>query len=162
MLQRANDIILADRRITSRHLVVELSVSNGNAIAIIDALESSKLCARWFPRSLTTEHRRQRKAICSELLERFDAEGEAFLSRIVTGDETWAHHEPETKRQSMEWHHPQSPRKKKFKTTPSAGKVMITVFWDVDGVILVNVMARGETINSDTYIKTLQKLKQRY
>ena len=84
------------------------------------------------------------------------------MSRIVTGDETWAHHyEPETKRQSVEWHHPQSPRKKKFKTTPSAGKLMITVFWDTDGVILVDVMARGETINSNAYTKT-QKLKQRY
>jgi hypothetical protein len=62
----------------------------------------------------------------------------------------------------MEWHHPQSPRKKKLKTTPSARKVMITVFWDTYGVILVDVMARGETIKLDTYIKTLQKLKQRY
>jgi len=62
----------------------------------------------------------------------------------------------------MEWHHQQSPRKKKFKTTPTSGKVMITVFWDTDGVILVDVMARGETINSDAYIKTLQKLKQCY
>ena len=61
--------------------------------------------------------------------------GRPFLSRIVTGDETWTHnYEPETKRQSMEWHHPQSPRKK-FKTTPSAGKLMITVFWDIDGVV---------------------------
>ena len=39
---------------------------------------------------------------------------------------------------------------------------MIAVFWDIDGVIMVDVMARGETINSDAYIKTLQKLKQRY
>jgi len=39
---------------------------------------------------------------------------------------------------------------------------MITIFWDTDGVILVEVMAKGETINSDAYIKTLQKLKQRY
>jgi len=39
---------------------------------------------------------------------------------------------------------------------------MITVFWDTDGVILVDVMARGETINSDAYNKTLQKLKQLY
>jgi histone-lysine N-methyltransferase SETMAR len=29
-------------------------------------------------------------------------------------------------------------------------------------MILVDVTARGETINSDTYIKTLQKLKQLY
>jgi len=113
-------------------------------MTIIDALGYSKVCARWVPRSLTTKHRRQRKAICSEMLESFDAE-EAFLSQIVTGDETWAHHyELETKRQSVEWHHPQSPRKKKFKTTPSAGKLIVAVFWDIDGVILVAVMARGE------------------
>jgi histone-lysine N-methyltransferase SETMAR len=88
--------------------------------------------------------------------------GRPFCPQVVTGDETWAHrYEPETKRQSMEWHHPQSPRKKKFKTT-SAGKVMITVFWDIDGVILVDVMAMGETLNSDAYIRTLQKLKQSY
>ena len=131
-------------------------------MAIIDALGYSKVCARWVPESLTTEHRCQRKAICSELLELFDAEKETFLPRIVTGDETWAHHyEPETKRQSVEGHHLQSPRKKKFKTTPSSGKVMITVFWDIDGIILVDVMARGKTVNSDVYIKTFQKLKQR-
>jgi histone-lysine N-methyltransferase SETMAR len=96
-------------------------------------------------------------------LEHFDAEGEAFLSRIITVDETWVHQfEPETKRQSMEWHHPQSPRKKKFKTAPSAGKVMVTVFWDCDGVILVAVMPRGATINSEAYINTLNKLKKRF
>ena len=38
---------------------------------------------------------------------------------------------------------------------------MIALFWDTDGVILVDVMAKGETINPDAYIKTLQKLKQR-
>ena len=75
MLQRANDIFHADRRITSGQLAVQLSVSNGSAMAIIDALGYSKVSARWVPRSLTTEHRRQRKPICSELLERFDAGG---------------------------------------------------------------------------------------
>ena len=29
---------------------------------------------------------------------------------------------------------PGSPRPKKFKTQPSAGKVMVTVFWDAKGV----------------------------
>ena len=100
MLQRADDIIHVDRRITSRQLAVQLSGSNRSAMAIIHALGYSKVCTRRVPLSLTNEQRRQRKAICSELLERFDAEGEAFLSRMVTSDETWAHHyEPETKRQ---------------------------------------------------------------
>jgi hypothetical protein len=82
-LQLTDAIIHADRRITIRQLAVQLSVSSGSAVAVTDALEYSKVCARWVPRSLTTEHRRQRKAICSELLERFDAEGEAFLSQVT-------------------------------------------------------------------------------
>lgn len=163
MLKCAEGIILTDRRITTQQLALQLSVSNGSANAVIKTLGFSKVCARWVPRSLTNDHRLQRKAISSELLERFNADGENFLAKIVTGDETWAHHfEPETKRQPMEWHHPQSPGRKKFKTTPSAGKVMITVFWDIEGVILVDVMPRGETINSQAYIKTLKKLNQRF
>ena len=48
----------------------------------------------------------------------------AFLSGIVTGDETWIHYfEPLTKGESGDWHHPTSLRKK-FMATSSAGKVM--------------------------------------
>jgi hypothetical protein len=104
MLQGANDIIHADWRITSRQLAVQLSVSIVSARAITDALGYSKVCARWVPQSLTTEHRRQRKAICSELLEHFDAEWEAFLSWIITGDETWAHHyDMSQRRKGRQW-----------------------------------------------------------
>jgi hypothetical protein len=35
---------------------------------------------------------------------------------------------------------------------------MITVFWDCEGVILVDVMPRRETTNCDTYIRMLKKL----
>jgi hypothetical protein len=61
-------------------------------------------------------------AINSELLQRYRHEGDDFfLHCIVTGDESWFHHfEPETKQQSMEWHHLHSPPKKKAETVPSA------------------------------------------
>jgi len=54
-----------------------------------------------------------------------------------------------------------SPSKKKFKMLPSAGKVMCTVFWDRKGVILLDFLEPGQTINSDRYIATLTKLKTR-
>jgi hypothetical protein len=80
------------------------------------------------------------------------------LSTIVTGDETWIHHfKPKTKRQSMEWHHTTSPWKKKFNSIPSASKIMATVFWDCEGVILIDVLPWGQTINSDIYVETLKK-----
>ena len=56
----------------------------------------------------------------------------------MTVDETWVHYyEPENKAQSRQWVGPGSPRPKKFKTQPSAGKVMATVFWDAKGVIML-------------------------
>ena len=38
---------------------------------------------------------------------------------------------------------------------------MVTVSWDSVGVILVDFMSKGATINSDVYIITLKKLKAR-
>jgi len=56
------------------------------------------VCMRCVPWSLTVEHKTKRKAVSSELLVRFEAEGETFLSQIVTANETRIHHfEPETK-----------------------------------------------------------------
>ena len=48
-----------------------------------------------------------------------------------------------------------------FYVLPSAGKVMCTVFWDRKGVILLDFLEPGQTINSDRYIATLTKLKAR-
>lgn len=62
--------------------------------------------------------------MCSDWPTGYEADDESFLSRIVTGDETWIHYfEPRTKGQSVAWRHPVSPRKK-FIAIPSAGKVM--------------------------------------
>jgi hypothetical protein len=109
------------------------------------------------------DHKQQRKAICSKLLAHYKVEGDNFLSTIVTGDETWIHHcEPETKRQSMEWHPTTSPRKKKFKAVPSAGKIMTTVFWDCEAVILIDVLPSCQTINSDVYVETPKKAEEAF
>ena len=46
----------------------------------------------------------------------------------MTVDETWAHYyEPENKTQNRQWVGPWSPMPKRFKTQPSAGKLMATV-----------------------------------
>ena len=53
------------------------------------------------------------------------------------------------------------PRSKKFKSQQVAGKVIVTVFWDSVGVILVDLMSKRATIILDVYIDTLRKLKAR-
>ena len=52
-----------------------------------------------------------------------------FILCLLTVDESWVYYsEPENKAQSRQWVGPRCPRPKKFKTQPSAGKVMATVF----------------------------------
>jgi hypothetical protein len=56
------------------------------------------------------------------------AEGEDMFNRIVTWDESWVHHyQPESEHASWQWKYPSSPSTKKFKVTPSGGKVMLTI-----------------------------------
>ena len=72
---------------------------------------------------------------------------------IVTGDEPWIHHfDPEEKRLSMQYRHTSSPRPKKFKTVPSAGKILLTVFWDSQRVYMTEFLESGNTGNNvNTY-----------
>jgi len=58
----------------------------------------------------------------------------------------------------MEWRHLHSPSKKKAKTVPSPAKVMGTVFWDGEGLILAEFLEHGQTITAARYVQTLHKL----
>jgi len=98
----------------------------------------------------TQEHKERSMQVCQDLLNQYEAEGDSFQDHIITGDKTWCrHYEPESKRQSMEWQHVNSPSKKTFKMLPSVGKVMCTVFWDRKVVILLDFLEPGQTIKSD-------------
>ena len=74
----------------------------------------------------------------------------------MTLDETWVHYyEPENKVQSRQSVGPGTPRPKKFKTQPSAGKVITTVFWDAQGVIMFDFIAKKSTITGAYYANLL-------
>jgi hypothetical protein len=86
---------------------------------------------------------------------RYADEEEDMLNRIVTGEESWMHHyRSESKRASLQWKHPTSP-----KVTPSAGKVMLTVFWYSQGVLLAHFQKRRENGKSSSYCEVLLKLR---
>ncbi|KAJ4427860.1 hypothetical protein ANN_23861 [Periplaneta americana] len=94
-------------------------------------------------------------------MQRYHDDGDEFLYRIVTGDETWiSHFTPETKQQSMHWRYSGSPVRTKFKQTLSVRKVMCTVFWNRKGILLFDFFPRGETVNADRYCETLRKLRR--
>jgi len=94
--ERVDEIIQDDRRVTVDTIARTLGLGHNAVQEMIGSLGYRKVCARWVPRLLTKDHKGQRKAITSELLQRYRHEGYDFLLRIVTGDESWFHHfEPE-------------------------------------------------------------------
>lgn len=146
-------VLYEDRRITIDDIASKTMLSHGSVHYIVhDVLKYRKLSARWVPRQLTHEMKVCRVDVCQMLLDRYEAEGDDFLDRIVTGDECWVHYfQPESKRASKQWRHSSSPPPKKFRVTSSVGKLMLTLFWDRKGPILEHYMTRGSTVTSASY-----------
>jgi hypothetical protein len=68
-----------------------------------------------------------------------------MFNRIVTGNESWVHHyQLESKRTSVKWNHTILPSSETFKFKPSAGKFMLTLFWDSQGVLSSHFQNRDE------------------
>jgi len=155
-IDRADAMIREDRQITVSEVVAHLDISYGSTYGILeDDLGYRKVCAQWVPKGLTVVHKRQRVVLVTQFVRRYEEEP-SILERIVTGDKTWVHHcDPESKRQSMEWRHSSSSAQKKFRRQPSAKKVMLALFWDMHGPILVHFQAHGQTVNSANYCAML-------
>ena len=120
----------------------------------------SKVSARWVPRNLDMQDRQQRVESRQELLEVYNANPEDFHTRLVTRDETWLHHwDPDTKKEFMQWKRPGSPPPKKFRTQPSASKVMATVFWDSKEIILIDYKPAGTSVTGEYHAKVIKQLR---
>ena len=154
-------LVLNNRRIKVAELASECGISNGGVYTIIhEHLGMSKVSARWVPRSLNMQDRQQRVESSQELLEVYNANPEDFHTRLVTGDETWLHHwDPDTKKESMQWKRPGSPPPKKFRTQPSASKVMATVFWYSKGIILIDYKSAVTSITGEYYVNVIKQLR---
>jgi hypothetical protein len=113
-------------------------------------LAAEKLAQGGVPKIVTIKPKTTPKNVCAELIQRSEKDRDAFLSRIITGDETWVHHyDPLTNKLSMEWHHQSSPCKKKFKMQTSVGKVIASIFWDSEEILLVEFLEVPQSIPSD-------------
>ena len=82
-------MIRSDRRVKQSVIANEVGISKERVHHIVTHLLGySEVSARWVPRQLTLEMKLQRKEMCIHLLKRYNKEGEAFLERVVTGDES--------------------------------------------------------------------------
>lgn len=155
-------VVEENRRVTTHQIARELGISYVTVWKILrHHLLMSKVCAKWVPKLLTREMREARVQKSASLLALYRQNKQEFEETLVTGDETWIRcYDPETKGQSKQWKHCDSPPPKKAKATPSRQKVMATVFWDSKGILLIDFLEKGKTITGTYYTELLIKLKE--
>lgn len=152
-------LVQEDQRSTIRFLANKTGLCVASVHTILhDCLDMRRLVARWVPRLLTEDHKRQRLEASQILLNRVRLEGDDFWARYLTMDETWIpFYNPETKAQSSMWVTRGKPGPVKAKTVPSVGKVMVSVFWDCEGIVHIDFLEKGVTINADYYCNLISE-----
>lgn len=139
---------------TTRDLEKELGYDHSTIIRHLHAMDYHRIMSRWTPHALTDSERAARVTICESLLLR--PHRQDFLRSIVTVDESWVHYNNKT-RQAY-W----VPRGEKAPTEPKPDrhgrKIMLSVFWDWQGILYWELLDEKQTINATIYREQLQKL----
>jgi histone-lysine N-methyltransferase SETMAR len=148
-------LVESDPRLPSRELAIRLGVSQRAVIDHLHEIGKVNRVGVWVPHELSAENLQQRLSICTSLLAR--QELDPFLKRIVTGDEKWVLYvNVERKNQWL------TPGQKPI-PTPKAGlhpkKVLLCVWWDIEGIIHFELLDMNETITANIYCQQLDRLK---
>ena len=114
------------------------------------------------PKILTDDQKQYRILISRDLLNRVGSETDFMERMIITGDESWVfEYDPETKRQSCEWHSPGSPCPRKARMSKSRIKSMFIVFFDSKGIVHKEFLPTGQTVSAAFYVEVLKRLRNR-
>ncbi len=153
------DLVMQDRRITIAQLVFETGLSTGSVQKLLRKdLKMNRVAAKFVPRMLRDEELTRRMAICQHWIDNVEADP-TILDCLITGDETWVWcYDPETKQQSSQWIRPGiDDRPKKFRRSRSTCKVMLTAFFDRQGI--VHTEYTQQRITAEAYVETLMRLR---
>jgi len=110
----------------------------------------------WVPHELSESNKKQRIDICHSLLMR--QQKKSFLWNIVTGDEKWIYYEHPTPKRA--WVDRGTPSTSTPKRDVHAKKVMLSIWWDIKGVLYYELLEPSETITGDRYSRQLIKLAE--
>ena len=136
-----------------------MKISEGSVFTILhEYLSMIKLCSKWVPRLFTVDQKQQCVEYCLQVLQHNKKE---FLHEYVTMDETWiCHFTLESNWLSAEWTAAGESRPKQPKMQTPAGKVLDSVFLELQGIFFIDYLEKGRTINSKYYIALLVHLNE--
>ena len=140
--KKNSKLILTNCKLKLREIAEELKISKGSVLTILhEHLSRRKQCSKWVLHLLTVDQKQQcidNSEHCLQLLQRKQKE---FLRKYVTMDETRIYHFIlELNQQLAEWTAAGESHPKRPKMQTSAGKVLGSIFWDVQDIVFIDYL----------------------
>lgn len=160
-LDKLKKIVCEERRITKDLLAQRLNVSYGSIHSMLQQLGIRKLCSRFVPHFLSAEMMDTRLECCRHNLALHDRLGDNLLKNIITQDESpLSLFIPDDRRASQEWKFPGERASRKLRSGTSHRRaMMLSVFWDVNGLLLIDFAPREVKLNGEYYAQLVQKVR---
>ena len=150
-----------DNRQTTRELAGQLGCDPQTVLNHLHRMGKVQKCGGWIPHHLNEANKSQRINACSSLLARYHRalqQHRPFLSLIVTGDEKWCLYV--NMKHRKEWVDKDQSPKPRVKQANYSRKVMLCVWWGMEGVIYWELMKSNVVITAAIYVQQLERVAQ--
>lgn len=149
-------LIEDDPRQSTKELAGKFSCSKATIDHHLHAIGKTYKHGVWVPHEMTPQCKFQRSSICASLLSRQDSD--PFLDRIVTGDEKWVLYvNQENKNQ---WLSPGQKPKPVPKPDLHPEKVLLSIWWNLRGIVYWELLESGATVTAEVYCKQLERVQE--
>lgn len=152
--ERLLQLLNADPRRTTRELAEDFGCHHSTIHDHLHALGKIVKQGMWVPHDLTDNDRKRRIDTCTTLLSYRRTTG--WLDSIITGDEKWVLYVNIARRHS--WVSSGEPAATQPKIERHQRKVMLSVWWDVQGVVMFELLPRNVNVTAAFYCEQLQRL----
>ncbi|XP_043262919.1 histone-lysine N-methyltransferase SETMAR-like [Colletes gigas] len=150
-------ILEQNPRQSTRSISERLNTSQSTVNRHLEKLGKVSKLGVWVPHNLNERNKEDRISIATSLLSRVKIE--AFLNRIVTGDEKWVSYENIVrKRQWLDKNQPPLPDPK---ANIHGKTILLCVWWDCQGIIHHELLKSNLTITADKYVQQLQRVQEK-
>lgn len=143
--------------VSSRELAARMEVDHTTILRHLSEIGKVKKMDKWIPHELTERNKLDRLNVCSSLLTRFNRD--PFFDRIITCDEKWVLYD--NRKRCARW----LDRDEACAHTPRPSlhprKILITVWWNVTGVIHYSFLRTGMTITAEKYCQYIEEMHEK-
>ena len=154
-IERLKVLIEDNPRLTTRELSTMLACNQSTIDRHLHEMGKVNKLGTWVPHQLTSDNIQQRISICHFLLSKPNRH--RFLQQIITGDEKWVLYVEHTRKR--QWINPEDLPEPEPKNDLHPKKVMLSVWWDFEGIIYYELLRPNTTIDSKLYCEQLKNLK---